>query len=70
MTGSDCSQVWTSYLYTSGAPRYTLAMSVNAGFAVGGILLAAFMRLVLLRAVTCKQTLSACRDAGRGVHER
>ena len=43
-------QVWTSYLYTSGAPRYTLAMSVNSGFALGGILLAVFMRLVLLRA--------------------
>jgi hypothetical protein len=31
-------------------PRYTLAMSVNSGFAVGGILLAVLMRLVLLRA--------------------
>lgn len=31
------------------APRYVLAMSVNSGFAVGGILLALFMRLVLLR---------------------
>jgi hypothetical protein len=37
-------------LYTGGAPRYTIAMSVNAGFAVGGILIVAFMRLVLLRA--------------------
>jgi hypothetical protein len=36
-------------LYTSGAPRYIIAMSVNAGFAVGGILLVAFMRLALLR---------------------
>lgn len=47
---SDRSQVWTSYLYTGAAPRYVLAMSVNSGFAVGGIALAVLMRLVLLRA--------------------
>ncbi|GAB7335836.1 hypothetical protein MBLNU13_g08107t1 [Cladosporium sp. NU13] len=46
----NLAQVWTSYLYTSGAPRYALAVSVNSGFAVGGIVLAVFMRLVLLRA--------------------
>lgn len=34
---------------TAAAPRYVLAMSVNSGFALGGILLALFMRLVLLR---------------------
>lgn len=50
LASSDHSQVWTSYLYTSGAPRYALAMSVNSGFAVGGIVLAVLMRLVLLRA--------------------
>lgn len=37
-------------MYTTGAPRYTLAMSVNSGLAVGGIFLAGFMRLVLVRA--------------------
>lgn len=33
----------------SAAPRYVLAMSVNCGFALGGILLALFMRIILLR---------------------
>lgn len=43
-------QIFPSYMYTTAAaPRYVLAMSVNSGFALGGILLALFMRLVLLR---------------------
>nr|POE90361.1 putative transporter [Quercus suber] len=44
-------QIWTSYLYfNNAAPRYVLAMSVNAGFAVAGITIALIMRSILLRA--------------------
>ncbi|KAH8891484.1 MFS general substrate transporter [Thozetella sp. PMI_491] len=47
----NISQVWTSYLWPdSDAPRYVLAMSVNASFGVATILLALFMRLILQRA--------------------
>ena len=43
--------MWTSYLYPDSAkPRYVLAMSVDAAFAVGTILLALVMRIVLQRA--------------------
>ncbi|KAK1449570.1 pantothenate transporter liz1 [Colletotrichum melonis] len=47
----NISQVWTSYLWPdSDKPRYVLAMSVNSGFALGTILLALLMRIVLQRA--------------------
>lgn len=47
----NISQVWTSYLWPdSDKPRYVLAMSVNSGFALGTILLALVMRIVLQRA--------------------
>jgi hypothetical protein len=45
------SQVWTSYLWPdTDKPRYVLAMTVNSAFALGTILLAFFMRIVLQRA--------------------
>ncbi|RMJ03677.1 hypothetical protein BHE90_014491 [Fusarium euwallaceae] len=47
----NISQVWTSYLWPdSDKPRYVLAMSVNSGFALGTILLALVMRIILQRA--------------------
>ena len=46
---TDDGQIWTTYLYDGGAPRYVLAMSVNSGFALVGVALAMFMRLVLVR---------------------
>lgn len=47
---ADLKQIWTTYLYTEGEPRYVLAMSVNCGFALLGIVLSMVMRLVLIRA--------------------
>ncbi|OAA66556.1 MFS transporter [Niveomyces insectorum RCEF 264] len=47
----NISQVWTSYLWpSSDSPRYVMAMSINCGFALGGITLAAIMRIILRRA--------------------
>lgn len=47
---SNTVQVFSSYLYPDeGAPRYVLAMSVNSAFALGSILLALTMRLILLK---------------------
>ncbi|KAF5005261.1 hypothetical protein FDECE_8247 [Fusarium decemcellulare] len=47
----NISQVWTSYLWPdSDKPRYVLAMSVNSGFALGTIILALVMRIILQRA--------------------
>ncbi|KAM5356738.1 hypothetical protein ACJ41O_003384 [Fusarium nematophilum] len=47
----NISQVWTSYLWPDSAkPRYVLAMSVNSGFALGTIILALVMRIILQRA--------------------
>ncbi|VUC25970.1 unnamed protein product [Clonostachys rosea] len=47
----NISQVWTSYLYPdTDKPRYVLAMSVNSAFALGTIILALVMRIVLQRA--------------------
>ena len=47
----NVSQVFTSYLYNDKeAPRYVLAMSVNAAFALVAILTAASMRIILSRA--------------------
>lgn len=44
-------KVWTAYLYTDASkPRYVLAMSVNSGFALGAIILATAMRIILQRA--------------------
>lgn len=44
-------QAWTSYLYPdTEEPRYILAMSVNAAFALGAILIALFLRITLQRA--------------------
>ncbi|KAJ9650465.1 hypothetical protein H2198_010221, partial [Neophaeococcomyces mojaviensis] len=46
----NLAQVFSSYLYPDeGAPRYVLAMSVNSAFALGSILLALTMRLILLK---------------------
>ncbi|KAH6663704.1 major facilitator superfamily domain-containing protein [Halenospora varia] len=47
----NISQVWTSYLYNDEtAPRYALAMSVNAVFALLAILGALAMRIILQHA--------------------
>ncbi|KAJ0346548.1 hypothetical protein KNSL1_007405 [Colletotrichum chrysophilum] len=47
----NISQVWTSYLYPdTDKPRYVLAMSVNSAFALGTIILALAMRIILQRA--------------------
>ncbi|KAK2736385.1 major facilitator superfamily transporter [Colletotrichum kahawae] len=47
----NISQVWTSYLYPDAdKPRYGLAMSVNSAFALGTIILALAMRIILQRA--------------------
>ncbi|KAJ6012643.1 hypothetical protein N7522_002998 [Penicillium canescens] len=47
----NVSQVFSSYLYPdSSKPRYVMAMSTNAAFSLAAILLALFMRSVLLRA--------------------
>ncbi|GAB1196601.1 hypothetical protein APSETT444_005874 [Aspergillus pseudonomiae] len=47
----NLSQIFSSYLYPdSSAPRYVLAMSVNAAFSLAVIILTLFMRMVLLRA--------------------
>ncbi|KAH6951268.1 major facilitator superfamily domain-containing protein [Ilyonectria sp. MPI-CAGE-AT-0026] len=47
----NISQVWTAYLYTDASkPRYVLAMTVNSGFALGVIILAMTMRIILQRA--------------------
>ncbi|KAI0013753.1 MFS general substrate transporter [Xylariaceae sp. FL0662B] len=57
----NISQVWTSYLWPeSDAPRYVMAMSVNAVFGLATILLAVFMRIVLQRA---NKRLEAGADA-------
>ncbi|KAL3462654.1 major facilitator superfamily domain-containing protein [Aspergillus heterothallicus] len=47
----NLSGVFSSYLYPdASSPRYVLAMSANSGFSLGVIVLALFMRRVLLRA--------------------
>lgn len=47
----NIAQVFSSYLYPDeSAPRYVLAMATNSGFALVAIVLALFMRFVLLRA--------------------
>ncbi|KAL2789216.1 major facilitator superfamily domain-containing protein [Aspergillus keveii] len=47
----NLSGIFSSYLYPdSSKPRYVLAMSANSGFSLGVIVLAVFMRFVLLRA--------------------
>nr|POE56692.1 putative transporter [Quercus suber] len=47
----NAAQIWTSYLYyNDAAPRYVLAMSVNAGIALAGIVFTCIMRVILLRA--------------------
>lgn len=45
----NIAQVFSSYLYPDeSAPRYVIAMATNSGFALLAILLALFMRMVLL----------------------
>lgn len=47
----NIAQVFSSYLYPDeSAPRYIIAMATNSGFALLAILLAYFMRRVLLSA--------------------
>lgn len=44
-------QIFSSYFYPdNSAPRYVTAMAANSAFSLGAILLAIFMRFVLLRA--------------------
>lgn len=45
---SNASQIYASYMY-SGAPRYIIAFSVNCGTAVLSILMAALLRIMLVR---------------------
>ncbi|KAF2860228.1 MFS general substrate transporter [Piedraia hortae CBS 480.64] len=45
---SNSSSIYASYLY-SGAPRYTVAFSVNCGTIVMAIVMAATLRMLLLR---------------------
>ncbi|GLA09759.1 hypothetical protein AnigIFM60653_000700 [Aspergillus niger] len=47
----NLSQIFSSYFYPdNSAPRYVTAMAANSAFSLGAILLAIFMRFVLLRA--------------------
>jgi len=39
-------QIWTTYMYDSGAPRLVVAMSVDSAFALLGIMLAFATRLL------------------------
>ncbi|RMZ08696.1 hypothetical protein D0864_01683 [Hortaea werneckii] len=57
----NCAQIWTTYLYAGGSPRFTLAMSVNSGFAIGGIGLAMMMRVVLILA---NKKLASAEEVG------
>lgn len=54
-------------MYKSGAPRFVVAMSVNSGFALVGILLAFAMRLALTRA---NKRLAEVEMAAVGVEGR
>lgn len=58
----NTSQVWTAYLYADDtAPRYALAMSVNAAMALGAIVGVGVMRIILQKA---NQKLGAGGDVG------
>ncbi|KAK4500882.1 hypothetical protein PRZ48_009074 [Zasmidium cellare] len=47
----NIAQIWTPYIYPdSAAPRYVMAMSINAGFALAGIIMMYGMRIALHRA--------------------
>ncbi|PYH64927.1 MFS transporter [Aspergillus vadensis CBS 113365] len=47
----NLSQIFSSYFYPdSSAPQYVTAMAANSAFSLGAIVLAIFMRFVLLRA--------------------
>lgn len=46
---SNASQIYASYMY-SGGPRYIIAFSVNCGTLVLSIIMAAVLRIVLVRA--------------------
>lgn len=63
-------QIWTTYMYDGGAPRYVLAMSVNSGFALAGIALAIFMRLVLIRENKKLALAEAQNNASEGDTDR
>lgn len=47
----NIAQVYAAYFYPNhDAPRYAMAMSLNSAFAVAGIVLAVFMRVILVQA--------------------
>ncbi|KAK6497383.1 hypothetical protein TWF481_011792 [Arthrobotrys musiformis] len=47
---SNASSIWTAYMYTKpSAPRYAIAMGVNCGTSLLGIVFATVLRIILVR---------------------